>query len=214
MNNKRPRVFIWLGLLFAISAILFLAWFVFIWEAPNNQSSLTPSSQHLLKPLQTSPKGGDFILESATGRVSLTDFRGKVVLLYFGYRSCPDICPTSLATLSTAWQKLSEDEQNDVQLLFVSLDPERDTPILLKDYVDYFRANILGLTGSEVVLSQLAKQYGVAYRKVESDSALGYLLDHSASIYLLDQQGQLSTTLRHGLTVEQIMASIQNLLTP
>jgi protein SCO1/2 len=211
MNNKRPPIFVWLGLLFAISAILFLAWFVFIWEAPKTQSQL---SQHLLEPLQTSPKGGDFILESATGRISLTDFRGNVVLLYFGYRSCPDICPTSLAALSSAWRELSEDEQNNVQLLFVSLDPERDTPILLKEYVDYFRANILGLTGTETVLSQLAKQYGVAYRKVESDSALGYLLDHSASIYLLDQQGQLSTTLMHGITAEQIVAHIQNLLAP
>lgn len=218
-NNKKKSFFEWLflslGLLSIFGFIFFLIWFVFIWEAPKHSLSLgqpSQQSQHLLKPLQAAPQGGNFTLNSAAGRVSLNDFNGKVVLLYFGYRACPDICPSSLATLSSAWQKLTLDQQKKVQIIFVSLDPARDTPILLKEYVDYFRANMLGLTGTEAQLQHIAQQYGVAFRKVESDSALGYLLDHSASLYLLDQTGKLTTTLAHGTTAAAIVTRINSVL--
>ncbi|HHC74561.1 MAG TPA: SCO family protein [Thiothrix sp.] len=209
------RLFLTLGLLSLVGFIFFLIWFVFIWEVPKETLSLgesSQSSQHLLKSLQAAPQGGNFTLNSTLGRVSLSDFKDKVVLLYFGYRACPDICPSSLATLSAAWRKLTVEQQSKVQIIFVSLDPERDTPILLKEYVDYFRANILGLTGKEADLQLIAKKYGVAFRKVKSDSALGYLLDHSANIYLLDQTGTLTTTLAHGIMVDAVVTQVINVL--
>ncbi|MGV6810340.1 MAG: SCO family protein [bacterium] len=206
------RFFLALSFLSLVGLIVFLIWFVFIWDAPNEGLSVKQPSQHLLKPLQAAPEGGDFTLNSTVGRVSLSDFKDNVVLLYFGYRACPDICPSSLATLSSAWRKLTTEQQKKVQIIFVSLDPERDTPILLKEYVDYFRANILGLTGKETELQHIAKKYGVAFRKVESDSALGYLLDHSANIYLLDQTGTLTNTLNHGITADAIVTEVMSVL--
>lgn len=191
----------------ALVLILALIWFVFIWDKDNN----TGHSLHNVA-LKTAPTGGGFTLQSASGEVSLHDFQDKVVLLYFGYRSCPDICPTSLSSLSLALQALTVKEKADTQTLFVSVDPERDTPELLKDYVDYFRANMLGLTGSPEILKEIASRYGVAYRKVESNSALGYLVDHSANIYLIDRSGQLQESLPHGTSPDAMVESIRKYL--
>jgi protein SCO1/2 len=191
----------------ALIVILALIWFVFIWDEDN---AATQSLHNMT--LQSTPTGGDFTLQSAAGDVSLHDFQNKVVLLYFGYRSCPDICPSSLASLSLSLQALTPEEKAATQALFVSVDPERDTPELLKDYVDYFRAGMLGLTGSPDIIKDIANRYGVAYRKVESDSALGYLVDHSANIYLIDRSGQLQESLPHGTSPDAMVESIRHYL--
>jgi len=203
----KRNVFQVIALLIAVLLIAGLSWFVFVWQPDIQNSSLHQSAV-----LTTPPEGGDFRLQSHERTVALQDLRGKVVLLYLGYRSCPDICPTSLATLSMAWRKLNADEQSQVQILFVSVDPERDTPALLKDYVDYFRANMLGLTGEPDHLKVIAKQYGVAYRKVESDSALGYLVDHSANMYVIDTQGELTASLAHGSSTNMVVDHVRSLL--
>jgi len=156
------------------------------------------------------PPGGDFTLTSVHGPVSLHDFRGKWVLLYFGYTYCPDICPTNLGNLSVAWRQLPPEQQKQVQILFVSVDPKRDTPERLQQYVDYFGANIIGLTGSKTVIDEITQRYGVVYRMVPvKDSAMGYLVDHSAFTYLIDPQGRLITQLPHGTTPAQFKQVIQ-----
>lgn len=203
----KRNVFQVIFLLIAVLLMVGLSWFVFFWQ-PDGQST----HLHQSAPLTVPPEGGDFRLQSHEGIVALQDFRDKVVLLYFGYRSCPDICPTSLATLSMAWKKLKADEQDHVQILFISVDPERDTPALLSDYVGYFRANILGLTGEPDDLKVIAKQYGMAYRKVESDSALGYLVDHSANMYVIDTQGKLAASLAHGSSTDMVVDHVRSLL--
>jgi protein SCO1/2 len=205
MNTPRIQHILFI---FVLGLIIALSWFVFIWDIDNQQSE---RRLHNIA-MKTAPIGGDFTLQSATGDVSLHDFQDKVVLLYFGYRSCPDICPTSLSSLSLALQALTPEEKSSTQTLFVSVDPERDSPELLKDYVDYFRANMLGLTGSPETLNEIASRYGVAYRKVESDSALGYLVDHSANIYLIDRHGKLQESLPHGTSPDTMVKSIRHYL--
>ncbi len=159
------------------------------------------------------PTGGDFVLRSADGPVALRDLRGKVVVLYFGYTWCPDICPTSLGYLSAALEQLTADELARVQPIFISVDPERDTPKRLKEYAAYFHPAIIGLTGTPEELAEVARRYGAAYRKTqEKDSAMGYVIDHSADLYLIDEKGRLAKTLPHGTPPDKIAAALKALL--
>jgi protein SCO1/2 len=160
--------------------------------------------------------GGDFTLQSASGPLSLSALRGKVVLLYFGYTSCPDICPTSLTLMSIALSQLSAEELAQVQGLFISVDPQRDTPQRLADYSRHFHPNISGITGSEAQLAAVAQRYGARYQRAagegESATALGYSVDHTSATYIIDQQGALTTTLPHGATPGTILQALRRLL--
>lgn len=160
----------------------------------------------------TGLQGGDFTLRSIEGPVSLSDYRGKVVLLYFGYTWCPDVCPTSLSLMAQALSQMTERQVRQVQGIFVSVDPERDTPERLAEYTDYFHPNIIGVTGTAEEVAEVAGQYGVAYRKAESDSATGYLVDHSSFTYVLDQEGELVTRLGHGAPPKEILQAVRPLL--
>lgn len=157
--------------------------------------------------------GGNFVLASAAGPVSLSDFNGQVVVLFFGYSHCPDICPLTLATLTQALQELDQTERSAVQGLFVSLDPARDQPEYLAEYTAHFSPQILGLTGSASALEQVTRQYGAYFRRSElRDSALGYAIDHSTRLYLIDRQGQLQQTLSHSQSPQQLASAIRDLL--
>jgi protein SCO1/2 len=160
-------------------------------------------------PVELSPRGGDFRLQSADGPVGLADFRGKLVLVYFGYTRCPDICPTSLAYLTQALGSLPPAAKAAVQVLFVSVDPERDNLEHLRTYAHYFDPAYIGLTDTPERIKAVAEQYGVGYRKVEGDSALGYSVDHSADIYLIDPAGTLQTRIAHGTPPGEILRLMQ-----
>lgn len=158
------------------------------------------------------PQGGDFRLDSAGGPVALSDLRGRVVLIYFGYTWCPDICPTNLASIARALKQLTAAELADVQVLFVTVDPQRDTVARLARYAGFFHPNIIGLTGTEVQIAEIATRYGAAFRRhVPSDSAMGYMVDHSAQTYLVDPHGRLRGTLDHGAPAAEIVAAIRGL---
>mgnify|MGYP000967679565 FL=1 len=122
-------------------------------------------------PRAAMPEGGDFTLQSADGPVSLGDFRGKVVLLYFGYTYCPDVCPTSLAATAEALKALNPDELARVAVILVSVDPKRDTPARLKEYAEFFHPAMVGVTGTPEEIAAVAKRYGVFYaeQKVATD---------------------------------------------
>jgi protein SCO1/2 len=157
--------------------------------------------------------GGDFTLYSSQGRFSLQQLRGKVVLLYFGYTKCPDVCPTSLALMTQALNELSADELKSVQGVFVSVDPERDTFQILNEYVSYFHPNIMGVTGSLSEIDEVAKRYGVKYSKVElEESVLGYAVDHSAITYLLTPKGELRYVFPHQTPSFVILEAIRYIL--
>jgi len=157
--------------------------------------------------------GGEFTLQSDKGPVSLSDFKGKVVALYFGYMSCPDICPTSLWNLSSAMQMLNADQAAQIQGIFVSLDPDRDSPKAMGLFVKGFFDTYIGLTDSQQVLDKVARQYSVIYEKVKlEDSAMGYVLDHSSVIYLIDQNGVLQYYIPHNTAPEEIKTNLLKLL--
>jgi len=181
-----------------------LGWLVFGW-APDDGG-------HRALKGKAGPTGGDFTLESVQGKVSLSDYRGKVVLLYFGYTWCPDVCPTSLSMLAQALTEMSDAELKQVQGIFVSVDPARDTPERLAEYTDYFHPKIIGVTGSKKRVAEVAEQYGVAYRKVESESATGYLVDHSSFTYVIGPDGELATRLSHGTPPQEILKAVRPLL--
>ena len=140
----------------------------------------------------------DFILSSPEGALSLKDLRGSVVLLFFGFTSCADVCPISLATISHAFSFLNDDELKLSKSLFISLDPERDTLEKLKKYTGYFHPNIIGVTGTMKKLGMVAEIFGVNFEKKDSpDSALGYVIYHSSKIFVIGPQGALRKTIPH-----------------
>lgn len=164
-----------------------------------------PTTETKKKPLL----GGQFTLQSADGKVSLADFKGKVVILYFGYTSCPDICPSSLAIMSSALKTLNKDESKQVQPILISLDPERDTPEKLKEYAAYFMPNMIGLTGTKEEIKQLAKNYRVNFRKTDVDSNLNYVVDHSSIYFIIGKNGELFSHLLHNVTAKEITKKVR-----
>ncbi len=173
---------------------------------------LSPRTTTLEQPL-LHKLGGDFTLTSASGTTSLADFRGQVVALYIGYASCPDVCPTSLAVMAQALKDLDPAELEQIQPLFISVDPERDTPQRLAEYSHFFHPKMLGLTGNREQIDQIVNQYGAFYRIVDlKDSAMGYAVDHSSRIYLINKQGQLSQTLMHGSMPNELVTYLRQLL--
>lgn len=121
----------------------------------------------------------------------LKELRGKVVLLFFGYLSCPDVCPVTLSKLSRVYRQLSEQERRDVQTVFVSVDSYRDTPEKIKEYLSYFSINAVGLTGDQMDIDFVVEDFDAWYQIVKSSSALEYLIDHTSYVYLLDQEGNV-----------------------
>ncbi|MEN6585824.1 MAG: SCO family protein [Sulfuricella sp.] len=191
-------------LLFVAGAVLalLLVWVVWFWQPAGDRAHQTLS-------LAAAPMGGDFTLHSADGPVALKDLRGKVVLVYFGYTFCPDICPTSLAYTSQALDMLSKDELARTQVLFVSVDPERDTLAKLKTYAAFFHPNVLGITGSPQEVAAVAKLYGASYSKQNTGSAGGYVVDHSAATYVVDPTGKMVATLQHGTPPAEVAKAIR-----
>lgn len=158
------------------------------------------------------PAGGDFSLLSADGPVSLKDYRGKVVLLSFGYTYCPDICPTALAGTAAALKLLTPDEAKRTAAIFVSVDPERDTPTHLKEYVAFFHPSLVGVTGAPGEVARVAKQYGVYYAKHQSASAAGYSVDHTAETHLIGSDGTFLGRIPFGSTPEQVAMEVRKRL--
>ena len=163
--------------------------------------------------VQEVPPGGEFTLHSADGPVSLKDFRGKPVFLYFGYSKCPDICPTSLATLGKTLHELSEAEQQQVAALFVSVDPQRDSTEALKAYAGYFHPNLVGVTGSDDEVAAVAWLYGARYYQVELEgSPFGYAVNHSSATYLLTAEGELRFIFPYRTPSEVMLEAVRYLL--
>ncbi len=158
------------------------------------------------------PPGGDFTLQSIDGDVSLSDFKGKVTLLYFGYTFCPDVCPTSLSRVGAAFKKLDEAELKSVQGILISVDPDRDTPQKLADYSKYFHPQIVGITGTKEKIDEIAKRYDVEYRKAEGSTAASYLVDHTAYIFVLDKTGKIREYLPHAVEVGRAVEVIRKFL--
>ncbi|APR34468.1 SCO family protein [Paraburkholderia sp. SOS3] len=142
----------------------------------------------------------DFSLPDTSGKMrTLADYKGKVVVLFFGYTHCPDVCPTTMAELSQAMQQLGPADAKRVQVLFVTLDPERDTPALLGEYVPAFNPTFVGLRPANAAqLQKIAKDFRVYYAKVPGKTPDSYTMDHTAASYVFDPDGRLRLFARDG----------------
>jgi protein SCO1 len=158
------------------------------------------------------PVAPEIALTRAAGTdFHLSEMRGKIVALFFGYTSCPDVCPTTMAELDQALGELGE-RSDQVQVLFVTVDPQRDTPERVQEYVDHFNPNFIGLSGSESELAEVWNDYGVFRQVVDSTSAAGYLVDHTARVTLIDQQGNLRISFPFDTPVEDVVHDLNLLL--
>ncbi len=165
-------------------------------------------------PMAAAPAGGDFTLQSAGGPVALQDFRGKLVLVYFGYTYCPDICPTALAATAEGLKLLTPEELARVAVVFISVDPERDTPARLKEYAEFFHPAIVGVTGTPEELAAIARRYGVFYARQSVETAGGgYVVDHTSDTYVVGADGKLDGKIAHATPPEQVAAEIRKRLT-
>jgi len=142
---------------------------------------------------------------------TLADFRGKVVAIFFGFTQCPDVCPTALSTAAEALRRLGPDAAR-VQVLFVTIDPERDTAELLSRYVPAFHPSFLGLYGDAEATARAAKEFKVLYRKVPGQTPDTYTMDHTAGMYLLDPQGRLRVFESHGQSADALAHDMAELL--
>jgi protein SCO1/2 len=131
--------------------------------------------------------------------------------MYFGYTFCPDICPASLAELADATEELGE-QAEEVQVVMVSVDPARDTPEALSEYMDYFDPSFVGLTGSNEEIAAVADAYGVFYQAEEGTAATGYLVDHLASVFVIDKNGDWVEIFSYGTSGEEIAADVREWL--
>lgn len=155
--------------------------------------------------------GKEFALTDHTGRPrTLADFHGKVVVMFFGYTRCPDVCPTTLAELKAVKDQLGS-EGKRMQVLFVTVDPERDTATLLANYVPAFDPSFLGLYGDPAATAKVAKEFRVFYQKVPGKTPDAYTVDHTAGSYVFDPQGRLRLFARHG-NAANLAADIRILL--
>lgn len=157
--------------------------------------------------------GGPFVLVDHTGAERTeADLRGRHALIYFGYSFCPDVCPTALADMLIALDELGPDAER-VQPVFITIDPDRDTPAVLKDYIPNFHPRLIGLSGSAAQVSRAARAYRVYYAKVDDPNAGdNYLMDHSSVIYLMDPDGRYLTHFSHGTGPETMAKRLRELV--
>ena len=142
------------------------------------------------------------------------NFKGKWSLVFFGYTFCPDVCPTTLYTLKQAWKKMPKELTDSTQVVMVSVDPERDTPEVLKPYIEYFHPDYKGVTGNKASLESLAAELNAIYARVEREDNLGYLMDHSANIVVLDDQGNYAGFIKPPITISRIADAYQLIRSP
>ena len=198
---ERPRRMKVLALMALAAAIGSGALLATMKSGAPEQTALTPAARM-----------APFVLTDQHGRrFDSASLNGKVALVFFGFTHCPDVCPTELSTSATAMDQLGPDAVR-VQPLFITVDPERDTPEKLADYVGLFHPALAGLTGTPEQIAQVAKAYRVYYAKVTPPGASDYLMDHSAFVYLLGPDGALRGMFRPGATPEELAAAARQVL--
>ncbi len=154
----------------------------------------------------------NFKLKDTEGKLrTLADFKGKVVVLFFGYAQCPDVCPTTMTEMAQIKKKLGADGDR-LQVVFVTVDPARDTPEVLKAYMGAFDPSFVALIPSDEELVAMAKDYKVYYKKVDGKTPTSYSMDHSAASFVYDPEGRLRLYARYGLGVDPLAQDVQTLL--
>lgn len=194
----------WLGLVGIVTGVA-LAVGVVVWR----------HARHTFAGILNTPPvpAPDFTLADDAGQPwSLSNLRGQWVLLVYGYTSCPDVCPATLSALRRVKEQLGP-QAEQVRVVFVSVDPERDSAALVQDYVRHFDEDFIGLTGNPETIAKAAEAYGVKYEAVKVDSALGYLVSHTAFVYVIDPHFQWRLSIPFGITPPEIVDDLQYLMT-
>ncbi|MGH6609587.1 MAG: SCO family protein [Burkholderiaceae bacterium] len=154
----------------------------------------------------------DFTLTDHTGaKRTLADYRGKVVAVFFGFTQCPDVCPTTLSDMAQVKKQLGKDGDK-LQVLFITVDPERDTQQVLASYVPQFDPSFVGLYGSPEQTAATAKEFKVFYQKVAGKTPTSYSVDHTAGTYIIDREGRVRLFVRHGESAAPIVADLKQLI--
>ncbi len=193
----------WIGIAVGLVILSALGWLAI--------SKLRPYALHGMV-LQSPMPAANFTLTGHNGQpVSLSDYRGQLVLLYFGYTTCPDGCPTTLADLHQA-RKLLGNRAQEVQVMMITVDPERDTLPVLAEYIPHFDPSFIGLTGTPEQIAEIATYYGVFYEREAGNSSLGYLVNHTATVMVIDRQGYLRVIFPFGTAPQDIAADLNYLL--
>ncbi len=170
-------------------------------------NTTTPVGENV-KPLKD--LGGPFELNSLNGTVSLDQYKGNIVVLYFGFLNCAEVCPSSMGVLSAALSRLSPQTYDHVRGLFISVDPERDDLVSLNQFAKYFDDHAVGVTGTQQQIDALTKQYGVYFDIVDMESSeLSYTVDHSSRFYIIDEAGTLVGAMSHNTTPTELAAGIE-----
>ena len=191
---------------------LMISPFIFTPGAPAQYSSRPAAhAQSRPEPAGSTP-GGDFSLTDHNGRpFKLRDHRGEVILLFFGYTSCTEACPVILGSINSVFKQLAADRDKALAV-FISVDPERDTTQVLRDYVGYFSAHTVALTGKKEEIDAVVKQYGARYEIEKSESALGYHINHTTYVYLIDANGTLRSRFNYTDRPSVIVEAVRRLL--
>jgi protein SCO1/2 len=170
-------------------------------------------TQHVFAGLELSAPhpAPDIALESAEGPVSLHDFRDQYTYVYFGYTFCPDVCPTTLAVLARVRAELKTDA-DQMQVVMITVDPERDTPERLAEYMGYFDKSFVGLSADNEILDRVGEPFGLYYRKGVGSEATGYLIAHTSRVYLLDRQSNAIVAYSHGTSADDFLKDLKYLI--
>lgn len=154
----------------------------------------------------------DFVLTDHTGaRRTVADYRGKIVVIFFGFTQCPDVCPSVMADMAEVKRRLGPDGER-LQVIFITVDPERDTQSVLAQYVPGFDPSFVGLYGTPEQTAATAKEFKVFYQKVPGKTETSYTIDHTAGSYVIDREGRVRLFLRHGGGVDPVVADLKKLL--
>jgi cytochrome oxidase Cu insertion factor (SCO1/SenC/PrrC family) len=196
-HGSPPRAFIY-GMIGLVVAVLILGTGAFVWLSQGGTASLV---------------GGPFTLEDGNGKqVTDRDFRGKYMLVYFGYTYCPDVCPTTLNEVTNALDRLGP-KANDLQPIFITVDPARDTPAVMKQYTAAFTPRLIGLTGTAEQIGKVAQEYRVYYAKHRTGPGPNdYTMDHSSVLYLMGPSGKFIAPIRTDEDGAQMAADLSKLI--
>ncbi len=162
--------------------------------------------------IQSPEPAYDFKLTGANGDVALSDYRGKLVLIYFGYTFCPDICPATLGNVAQALRDMGPEKAADVQTIMVSVDPNRDTPQKLAEYVSHFDKSFIGITGTKEQLDEVTSLYGIFYEIQSGANPDTYVVDHTATLLVVDREGYLKLVFPFGVTAKEIADDLEYML--
>jgi protein SCO1 len=203
-RNKMDRKILLIGLgSFLLLAIIGVALFVFAQPASFRGTFYD----------EPYPVATDFELTRSDGsKFQLSEARGDIVLLFFGYTFCPDVCPATMAELRQALSELDSEDAERIKVVFVTVDPERDTPERVQEYVDRFNPDFIGLGGTTEELEKIWAEYGVYREIVEGQSAAGYIVNHTARVNMIDAQGNIRVSFSFDTPVEDIVHDLKLIL--